>query len=111
MEGKREGPGPATTVVFVAEAHRLVVYVEKPMVRDRDSMRIASQVLKNVLQPARLRCRRYGCRLSPSKTTHVATPDPMRIGIWGLCGARWLSQYLLPVSPGACPFASRFPSP
>jgi hypothetical protein len=46
---EREGPRPATAVVLVAEGHGLVIDVEQPMVRDRDAVGVAGEVLEHAL--------------------------------------------------------------
>jgi len=46
MEWERERSDPATSIVLVAEAHRLRIDVEQTMVRDRNPVRIACQVLQ-----------------------------------------------------------------
>ncbi len=46
-EREREGAGPATAVVLVAEAHDLVIDVEQPVVRDRDAVGVAGQILEH----------------------------------------------------------------
>ena len=49
-EREREGPGPATPVVLVAEAHGLVIDVEQAMVRDRDAVGVAGQIFEYALR-------------------------------------------------------------
>ncbi len=55
--GKREGEGTrsATTVVFVAQGHGLVIYSEQAMVRDRDAVGVACQILEHRFRPVERR--------------------------------------------------------
>ena len=48
LEREGEGSGPPAPVVFEAEGHALVVDVEQSVVRDRDAVRVAGQILQDV---------------------------------------------------------------
>jgi len=48
-EGKGEGPGSSATVVLVAKGDGLVIDGQEPMVRDRDAVGVAGQILEHVV--------------------------------------------------------------
>ena len=48
-EWEREGPRAATAVVLVAEGDGLVIHMEQAMVRDRDAVGVAGEILEHAL--------------------------------------------------------------